>query len=754
MKKRMNIGLLLCHMKDDFPSEVCRGAMMAAAEMDADLTVIPGRFLYAQSASGESSAGARERDIQYNTIFAYARASGIDALVVSTGTICRFLTMEQIQTFFAGFGDIPIVSLSIRVPGYPCIRIDEERGLTAVIEHLITAHGRRRFAFVGGPEGHQEADARLAIFRSTLERHGLMADESLICHGDFSRNDPNIERFLEESYQRVDAICFASDEMAFLGIRKLAELGVTVGEEISVTGYDDNLNTTAFAPDLTTASTNPSLLGYRGVLACAAINEHASIPSLDMPSEIKLRTSCGCLPAQNKTGCARAMTPTQIAERMTDMLYGVYRTSPTMQTGAEVFRLFSEELLREASDPSVQHISDARVQSVINLYIRRRPDSVVRQRTFVDVLMDMLQTARSLADTAEKRIEVLDIMTRMYREITMHDFATDYYKLDAARENGYRINDVGIATEKSFADPIRHITERMSRLALRAGYLYLYRTPRQNTEGRQFPPAEELLLKGYHIGGEVFFPPDAEQAIPRDLLFSNPFIREGRRTMVLTPLYCGDMHYGLLLLEIDYNMLYYLYNLTDKVSNALRLANAMRELSERMKQIKSANDLLDMLSKVDELTGIYNRRGFFDTVGTIIGDPERAGQRAFLMFFDLMRLKSINDEYGHDEGDLTIRTAAKTLTEVLGARSTVGRIGGDEFAALVLPEDGVTQQELISRVDERLRQRSMELQRGYMIQLSMGVIAFACDDTLQLKSLLMQADMRQYEDKQQRKGGR
>ena len=163
---------------------------------------------------------------------------------------------------------------------------------------------------------------------------------------------------------------------------------------------------------------------------------------------------------------------------------------------------------------------------------------------------------------------------------------------------------------------------------------------------------------------------------------------------------------------------------------------------------------IDMLSKVDELTGIYNRRGFFDTVGTIIGDPERAGQRAFLMFFDLMRLKSINDEYGHDEGDLTIRTAAKTLTEVLGARSTVGRIGGDEFAALVLPEDGVTQQELISRVDERLRQRSMELQRGYMIQLSMGVIAFACDDTLQLKSLLMQADMRQYEDKQQRKGGR
>ena len=575
-----------------------------------------------------------------------------------------------------------------------------------------------------------------------------------MCYGNFSRSDANVERFIEENWRRVDAICFASDEMAVIGVRKLKELGVTAGEEISVTGYDDNLNVTAFAPGLTTVSTTPSQLGYYGVMACSGLGADETPMSLEMPSELRLRTSCGCTTSRLAESDARGMLPAETAERMTDALYGAYRASPALANDAETFRRFAERLLTEASDASVPHVSDELAQSVIDPYLRRGADSVIRHRTYVDVLVRTTMVARSFATTPEKQIEILDVVARMCREIMLHDLAADYYKLDAARENGYRINDIVPVSEAAFADPYRHIVGRMSRLPTRAGYLYLFPAPRSNAEGRGLLPADTLLLKGYHIGAEARFPAAAEQAIPRAALFCSRFMDDARKTMVLTPLYYGDMHYGLLLLDLDYDALYYLYDMTDKVSVSLRLANLMRELGERMKQIKSANDLLDMLSKVDELTGIYNRRGFFDAAGTIIGDPARYGSCAFLLFADLMRLKTINDEFGHDEGDLTIRTAAQALTEALGAHATVGRIGGDEFAALVLPEDGASADELIARVDESLRLRSAELERGHTIQLSMGAVEFVCDDAFRLKELLMQADMLQYEDKQKRKSMR
>ncbi|MDP4089434.1 MAG: diguanylate cyclase, partial [Bacillota bacterium] len=112
--------------------------------------------------------------------------------------------------------------------------------------------------------------------------------------------------------------------------------------------------------------------------------------------------------------------------------------------------------------------------------------------------------------------------------------------------------------------------------------------------------------------------------------------------------------------------------------------NFEEQLKRALEDLESYNRILHLQSLCDELTGLYNRRGFITLANERIARLKGPNSGCLIFYADLDGLKQINDTYGHAEGDFTLSKAAELLTQAFKSTDIIGRIGGDEFTVLVI----------------------------------------------------------------------
>jgi diguanylate cyclase (GGDEF)-like protein len=156
-------------------------------------------------------------------------------------------------------------------------------------------------------------------------------------------------------------------------------------------------------------------------------------------------------------------------------------------------------------------------------------------------------------------------------------------------------------------------------------------------------------------------------------------------------------------------------------------------------------------SLVDELTGLYNRRGFLMLAEQHATLAKRMAASFTVAFIDLDRLKHINDTMGHQAGDAAIIEAADVLKACLRESDILARLGGDEFALLMTSPADHTEESIRSRLQQELDLRNAQPNRRYPLSLSVGIIAADPPGALSVGELLAKADARMYEEKQTRR---
>lgn len=155
------------------------------------------------------------------------------------------------------------------------------------------------------------------------------------------------------------------------------------------------------------------------------------------------------------------------------------------------------------------------------------------------------------------------------------------------------------------------------------------------------------------------------------------------------------------------------------------------------------------LSLVDELTGLYNRRGFLTFAEQYLKLAQRKGKGLLLMFADLDNLKQINDRYGHHEGDLALIRTAKTLRETFRKSDLIGRIGGDEFPIIAMEADAGTAETLTAHLKKNLAKHN-QTQSRYRLSLSVGTAYFDPEDDATVDDLMAKADEALYAQKRKK----
>ena len=151
---------------------------------------------------------------------------------------------------------------------------------------------------------------------------------------------------------------------------------------------------------------------------------------------------------------------------------------------------------------------------------------------------------------------------------------------------------------------------------------------------------------------------------------------------------------------------------------------------------------------VDDLTNIANRRGFNTVAGHLLSLCRRTNTEAEMIFFDLDKFKDINDTYGHQAGDQTLRGFARLLIKCFRSADVVARLGGDEFVVL-MTASGSTSKAAIDRLAEFARRDDSETLS--QLRWSLGTVRFDPLRHDSVDSMLADADSRMYRNKFERR---
>lgn len=175
-----------------------------------------------------------------------------------------------------------------------------------------------------------------------------------------------------------------------------------------------------------------------------------------------------------------------------------------------------------------------------------------------------------------------------------------------------------------------------------------------------------------------------------------------------------------------------------------------KAVSDRTFELNKANQKLADLAIHDDLTGLYNRRGFFLMANQALKSSERVEKNCVLSFIDIDALKEVNDRYGHSAGDNLIKSVADLLKSHFRKSDIVARLGGDEFTILVIdPEENC--EGIHTRLQSELAQLNSSLKLPYPISISMGSVFSKLTATTNLESLINQADKLMYREKKEKK---
>ncbi len=160
-----------------------------------------------------------------------------------------------------------------------------------------------------------------------------------------------------------------------------------------------------------------------------------------------------------------------------------------------------------------------------------------------------------------------------------------------------------------------------------------------------------------------------------------------------------------------------------------------------------------LLSETDELTGLYNRRGFAIVVDRIFAQAVRYNRSASVLMVDVDRFKALNDSYGHDVGDRMLRLAAKCIETELRHTDVLARYGGDEFVALLPETPSDSAVEVAGRIRAAVAGTPVEHDgRSVITSVSIGVASYP-DNGRSIDAILARADRAMYLAKQRGRDG-
>ncbi|MCR4688744.1 MAG: GGDEF domain-containing protein [Saccharofermentans sp.] len=761
MSKRLNIGLLIDDIDNYFSNQACKGAELAAKALDANLFIFPGHYI----GKPDSKYADKEYEYQYNSIYSLPSSRNVDIIYILQGTICSRASFEEQKAFLKSLPKVPIVCLFSNFEGYNSVTFDNSSGLGRAIYHLIDKHNAKNIGYVSGPITNRDASERLEVYKQCLESRGIPVEDSKIVYGDFTENSSEEVYKLLDNNAHLDAIVFANDSMAIGGYTALYDRGILPGKDILVTGFDDDSFSVSLHPPLTTVEASSADLTYKAVLNAQNYINHEQLSDMSVETHLVQRSSCGCdgldVADMSKwlhfndieTGDNEAFI-----EHVKRYLFGIFvDDGPITDIKARIgqfCKAYSEFLTTDDKQKAVEMMDKSFAHILqTDLLVYTTPEK------FFNILQTMQYEAEQLLKDTKDDVIMNNMFSDFYRLLSFSGLSITRDINNKSERLSRMVNqqtgDIFLMSSDNDI-PFEHLLGGLYSVGFKKSLLYLFQgNVHNNGETANWRCPNSMLLKAISDDRGIRTMSDEQQLLRTDLLFTNEFIEgDSRRTMVVCPLFVGADLYGLLVNELDCNNLSNVSTVAFQLSVTLKSLIMIEEQNKAKQNLQNSlerfirdNTKLDEIAKQDELTGLFNRRGFLFNAEKALGDPLNIGKTAVICYADMDNLKMVNDKFGHDEGDFSLRTIAKVLRESFRGADIIGRMGGDEFVVLAIIGSDCDTSDIKTRIDKVTARYNKQANKPYPIGMSTGLYKFICNPKIDIFEIIDRADGLLYEEK-------
>ena len=287
--KRLNIGLFISMLENEFSYSIMEGVSLAAKDLDADFTVFPIGLINADYTDKKSN----NFRYQYNILASFLQKSSIDVAVIEYGTIVSNLDNVRKKRILSYIGDIPVILLSEEADGFPSMCVNNRTGLEEIINHFIDDHGCSKIGFISGPKNNQDAIERLNVYKDVLTSRNMYLGDDWIGYGNFSIYSEKVVTELINRHPDIEAIVFANDHMALGAYPVIENMGKIIGKDILISGFDNIPSSILAEPQLTTVVSDTKQMAYDAVLHL--INGIERDAKYLHNTRMVSRGSCGCM---------------------------------------------------------------------------------------------------------------------------------------------------------------------------------------------------------------------------------------------------------------------------------------------------------------------------------------------------------------------------------------------------------------------------------------------------------------------------
>jgi len=728
----VTFGVLFSNADNFAQMEMWRGINEYAKQHDIHLIAYMGTY---QSSHLDL---ASHMDTCFDSIYT---SKHLDGVILFSGFISHLIGGDKILNSYVKKipEHIPCISLSQIIPGVPSILADNIGGIYSAVDHLIKTHGKKQIAFVKGPDGHQEAEDRLIGYKKALADNGIPFDANYVLPGDFSHEGARraTVELLDNRKIPFDAVATSDDISAIQILTEFKRRGIQVPTDIAITGFDDDRDAATCIPSVSTSKQNFYEMGIESANTLLTIINGEKVDAVKyVPSVFIARQSCGCF--KRDYGDAEAESDSAETEAFTP--YVLKKLLP----------LFPAE------------ISPKRAQNWITQLIRKVVGTPFKKVEFLNLLDEILvgYSHRSKDYTVwHELLNVFMASTQRYKE----DIQNPHRVLETLLHAVTLVNDISANEDK-----VRENLASDSRLALRrvtSALVLIFDIDTMADEICRLLPEVQINMALIGLYSNPIRSGDADANRTIDTLIGfdgdtrfnmkhnswNPimfsdfstidkfdFNRE-RRMLFFIPLFFKDEELGVIFLPYDPEITVHAYEtLRVNISTAIKGAELLTKIQT--------------LSITDELTGLLNRRGFFQFVYSRMDFMRRNSDMIpTVMFMDMDGLKMINDTYGHKEGDKAIAAFAHILKETLRKEDIIGRMGGDEFIVFSSVKSKETGEHVATRLRVKIDEYNARGFHPYQVQCSIGSVVLEEATKECFETAILSADNVLYEEKMRKK---
>ncbi len=585
-----------------------------------------------------------------NFIYDYATPGIIDGLVIMATPVGVYCTIDELNRFRKIYERTPVVSIAQELENSYTLRIDNNKGLKAIVNHLIKHHGYKKIAVIKGPENNTEASARFKTIMEVLKENAIRFEENMAAPGFFTeKSGYDSTMKLLETNKKIEAIVAVNDDMAYGSIRALKEMKLSVPFDIAVVGFDDQLQSKLFSPPLSTVRMPTAGLGFKAVELLNDLFMGKSIEKITVLStEPVIRESCGCMletgpEIENWDGSSYMPGKFEQVKNTS----GFQTLENYMKKTLRRYNIgFTDDEIIQLAGFFISSVKERNSSTLLYFFSMLMNKNNLSESDMDTLLQYFLYLKENMTDffEAEEDKEFLDHYVRLIISY-IYDFMRknlNFAKIKLEREVVLHRFFVGeLFTSANREEIIENLLRELPELNISTFYLSLF--DEENSKNL------ELILayrnkQPVNIPDRLIFNP-METVVPEKYLDS-----ENRWSLIVEPIFFGTVGLGLAVFDINAeSYIYYIMHrriLMEALNNTVFLQSVLKgsrnlekannELSRTLEMLKETQEKLIQSEKMSALGGLV--AGISHEINTPLGISVTAASHLDRITKDLSEL--------------------------------------------------------------------------------------------------------------------